>query len=282
MSKALPLLFATSIAIAGCGGGGSAHVPSSAIVPAVTETASPKSIGPDSDPRSQIRNECWYALDPGHLSITNDAIGPDGGSKGGTTYGSYVISKPGWSYLSKSVDAGGGALGSVLGYYGGKVSDIIPTGGGLTQAQQSQYVNGLSNDQYGLNGRDPVLNKYPLNNTLTNYGHGTECLEFAMMVIYRARHGKVYQFNYPKSTKGYGAATGAQVGDLIFHLQKTDASGKVLWSNHTAVCVRNDGSNVTVVDSNYAAHEVIANHTFSYGTLNSQEYYCLPATNYIP
>lgn len=256
----LLVLFAAPVSMAGCGGSVSGTVPE----------VSTRSIGPDSDPRGQIRNECWYALDPGHIGTTNDSVGPDGGSRGGTPYsGKYVISKTGWNYLSQSSDSGAGALKYVLTQYGGFVSDIIPGyGGTLSASQVSQYASAMSGDQYGLYGRSTLNSGMNLGGTLSNYAHGTQCLEFAMMVIYRARHGKQANFNYGADKAGLPSATGASVGDVVFH-EEYDSKSKS-YTGHVAICVANDSSakTVTLVDSNFASHEVIAKHSLTYSEIN--------------
>jgi len=245
-----------------------------------------RSIGPDSDPRGQIRNECWYALDPKHLTITNDTVGPDGNSRGGELYGNgYVISKAGWNYMSQNVDGNANALRSVLKTYGGQVSDAIDTSSvSLSPSDIDRFAKALSNDNFGLRGQVSGPGLTSLKNTINNHSHGAECLSFAMMIIYRARHGKEAKFSYPRSVDGYKSAKQAAVGDIVFHIPEPHQK----WSPHTAICVGNDGSHITVVDSNYCwppksttSSEVISKHVFTYADIDAQDYRMWSASNYI-
>jgi hypothetical protein len=243
-------------ALTGCGGGVSVNpTPAASSQPPVEqpsagapESASggPTDIGPSTsraiggDPRLAVRNECWYALDPAWLNKPNDDQGPSGISMGRIS----GCSK--WHYIS--TDGNNNALRYVLSTYGGYVSDLIPFSRQMSSSEVAYWIGQLANDAYAMNFR-----------TYRGVGHGAQCVSFATMILYRARGGYKLKWSWGSiNPSNYPSAINALPGDLVFY--KSGSGG------HVAVCVRNYGSGITVVDSNYVGgngNEVIARHNVS-------------------
>lgn len=209
--------------------------------------AVPQAIG---SRRYAVRNECWYALDRNWLYRGDDPNGPGGDG-----------TMSNWNWLSKSADANGNGLRIALTYYKGCVSDLIPCNcceiGSLPSPRNTiQYwVDALSSDTYGW-GLAYGNYRYK--------GHGGECPSFVTMVIYRATGGQVFIWKWGQMQEASRpSAKYAQPGDIVF---------KTSGLHHVAICVRNDGNRITLVDSNYLGNdgqEVIGRHDLTYSQIGT-------------
>ena len=214
------------------------------------QRVAPLQIG--ADRQLAVRNEFWYALDPNWLQVTNDSNGPTGISVAGLS----GLSR--WNYISSSADANSHALQFVLGTYGGFVSNLIPgIGGNLNTSEVAYWAGRLSSDAYGLDY-----------GAVRGAGHGCQCVAFVAMGLYRALGGyRMPSWNWASlDPAAFPAATTARPGDLVFY--KTDGT-----HGHVGACVRNDGTKITVVDSNYIGgdgSELIARHDVSYAAIGSK------------
>ena len=153
---------------------------------------------------------------------------------------------------------------------GGYVSNVIPgIGGALSAGQQDHYALTLSDPRYGLYGQGLT----GWGSEYTNVGHGTQCVAFVEMIIYRARSG--LEFSWPSwsylydNRSSFQPATAAVPGDLVFYV--TDRS-----HGHVGVCAVSTGTGMWVVDSNYVlgdgglnSSEVIARHFVSNAVIAS-------------
>ena len=247
MLRLAVLVFGSSVAMTGMQGCGR----NEATNPEKTVLRSPgsgsESIGTK---RYFVRNECWYALDKSWLTKGDDPNGPGGNG-----------TKSNWNWLSKKADANANALKFVISTYQTCVTDALPTCGccgissktaGLKAPQntESYWVDYLSSDAYGIGYEGQ------------RYGHGCQCVTFVSMVIYRATGGMKFTWTWGgMGESSCPSAINAQPGDIVFHeADKTHIQ-------HVAICVRNYGSGVTVVDSNVLGHEVIGRHDLSADTI---------------
>lgn len=202
----------------------------------------PNSIG---SRRYAVRNECWYAINQGWFSRGDDINGP--GANG-------TLSN--WNWLSKAADANANGLRYALNTYQTCVSNAIPpwcnccpisTSMRAPQNSVEYWVNYLS------------ANSYALGYGGSGAGHGAQCVSFVAMVIYRATGG-AYKLKWSWGGMGEGScpsAKYAQPGDIVFN------------GNHVSICVRNYGTGITIVDSNYLGPEVIGRHDLSNATIGT-------------
>ncbi|MBI2984624.1 MAG: hypothetical protein HYY50_03295 [Candidatus Kerfeldbacteria bacterium] len=208
--------------------------------------ASPLSIGSS---RYRVRNECWYSINRDWLRKGDDPNGPGGDG-----------TKSNWNWLSKIADANGNGLRFALNTYQTCVSNDIPPVCGCCaittpnlmpypQNTIEYWVSYLSADPYGVR---------------SGIGRGCQCVSYVAMDIYRATAG-MYRLSWNWGSKdpskySFPPAINAQPCDLVFY-NYVDGSGRR--RQHVAVCVRNYGSGITVVDSNYLGYEMIGRHNVS-------------------
>lgn len=222
--KITALALAAAVALVGCGGSGKGTMQASA--PA---TAEPRTIG--SGTRA-LANEAKYAMNQDAANHPNDDWLP-------------LNTVSNWSWLADSADTGSNGLRYALSTYGGFVSNRIPGYGG--PADPNVWTPILNSPDYTWNY-----------GSYKGCGHGTQCVAFASMVVYRASGGRIrLSWNWGSmNPSSYPLATSAQVGDLVFY-KKTSTTG------HVGVCARTNGSRMTVIDSNYVngdGGEVIGMH----------------------
>jgi hypothetical protein len=96
-------------------------------------------------------------------------------------------------------------------------------------------------------------------------GRGAQCVSFVTMVIYRATGGRVLvKWDWNSNTQyNHPAATGAQVGDIVYY-------NYGLNNQHVAICVRRTSAGITIVDSNRAGYEMIGRLDISNADLASK------------
>lgn len=213
--------------------------------PTTVEASHTRMIG--GDRRLAVRNEAWYALNSDWLTKPNDENGP--GSNGTASS---------WHYLSAAADANSGAIRYALQTYGSYTHWNIPDtpNGALRQLSASEIEKWVS-----VLNQDPYTMQY---GAVKGVGHGCQCVSFVSMILYRALGGYRLSWSWSNiNSRQVGSASSAQSGDLIFR-----TSG----IQHIAICARNKGGQVTLVDSNYvggAPNEVIARHDVPTSTIDN-------------
>ncbi|RYD70031.1 MAG: CHAP domain-containing protein, partial [Verrucomicrobiaceae bacterium] len=127
------------------------------------------------------------------------------------------------------------------------------TDGSLRGISVDEWVRRFAADSYALNFGG-----------IKGVGHGLQCPSFVSMVLYRALGGYQSGNMNGKRLRSDGSAKNAQPGDVVFTTGGT-------WG-HVGICVRNTGSFITVVDSNFVGgdgNEVIGRHDVSYAAIGS-------------
>lgn len=208
----------------------------------------------DPDPRIAVREECFYALDPGH------------GGRSSKSINGWTVSD--WNYMNTDPNA--------YNWIKARMSQYCSCW--YISSDASYIRNYWSGYGYGVKPVSFYQNLsgygyYP--NNQNGYGRGMQCRSFVRLILYRSG---VYQStwfpSYAEAINDYNRGAGYRTYTKPFSQLRVGDVIQTSWANgHTAIVVQIlagvEGQSVTsidVVDANYVGgdgNEIIARHIIS-------------------